>query len=90
MDIETVYLDAGRQPSEINEHLTLLHYYALSCQHVTEFGLRLGVFTVCFIHARPIRLESYRIPTEPSRMDDFRKPIEQQRLNNLTSKNTRS
>jgi hypothetical protein len=65
MDIETAYLDACRQPSDINEHLPLLHHYALSCQHVTEFGVGRGMSTVCFIHARPIRLESYDIGVKP-------------------------
>jgi|ERR1700722_14925037 hypothetical protein len=66
MDIETAYLLACRQPSDINEHLPLLHHYALSCQHVTEFGVGRGVSTVCFIHARPVRLESYDIGLMPN------------------------
>src|SRR5215468_1406454 len=65
MDIETAYLQACTQPSDINEHLPLLHAYALSCQHITEFGVRLGVSTVCFIHARPLHIVSYDIDKKP-------------------------
>jgi hypothetical protein len=61
MDIDAVYLEACTQPSNINEHLPLLHAYALSCQHITEFGIRSGVSTVCFIHARPLHITSYDV-----------------------------
>jgi predicted O-methyltransferase YrrM len=65
MDIETAYLEACGRPSDLNEHLPLLHQYALSCQHITEFGVRLGISTVCFIHAHPLRIVSYDVDKKP-------------------------
>ena len=65
MDLERAYAETCRQQSDINEQLPLLHQYALSCQHITEFGVRLGVSTTCFLHARPRVLVSYDVEKKP-------------------------
>lgn len=65
MNLELAYAEACRQRSDLNEHLPLLHEYALSCQHITEFGVRFGVSTICFLHARPKFLVSYDVDKKP-------------------------
>lgn len=48
-------------PSDINEHLPLLHSYASRCQHITEFGVRWGVSTMALASGFPKKMVSYDI-----------------------------
>lgn len=45
-------------PSDINEHLITLRYYADQCTHVTEFGVRKGVSTWAFLSSMAKRVVS--------------------------------
>lgn len=41
-DPKTLYIEACRRPSDINEHLLTLATYAERCHHITELGTRYG------------------------------------------------
>ena len=60
-EIETVYQNACKNPSDINEHLPLLRELASDCEHVTEFGMRGGVSTVALLAGQPKTLISWDI-----------------------------
>jgi cephalosporin hydroxylase len=51
--------DLVAEPSDINEHLSLLCALAQQCEHVTEFGMRGAVSTVAFLAAQPATLVSW-------------------------------
>lgn len=57
----TLYRAAVTTPSDIHEHLELLHTLATDCEHVTEFGMRGGVSTVAFLAAQPAVLVSWDV-----------------------------
>lgn len=61
MTLEDLYESARMAPSDINEHVELLHDLALECDHVTEFGMRTGVSTVALLAAQPKVLVSWDI-----------------------------
>lgn len=54
-----------KMPSDINEHLPVLHYLACMCGHVTEFGTRYGNSTVALLAAMPKRFVCYDIAPLP-------------------------
>ena len=45
--------------SDMYVHMPVLREYASNCDHVTEFGVRGGVSTTAFMHARPRRFVAY-------------------------------
>ena len=47
--VEKKYTELVNTPSDINEHLIVLRYYADQCHHVTELGVRKGVSTWAFL-----------------------------------------
>lgn len=47
--VEQKYEELSRAPSDINEHMVVLRYYAYRSQHVTELGVRRGVSTWAFL-----------------------------------------
>jgi hypothetical protein len=55
---EEKYLELSKAPSDINEHLITLRYYADQCSHVTELGVRKGVSTWAFLASMTKRLVS--------------------------------
>jgi hypothetical protein len=73
MNLDAAYAAALAKPSDINELLPVLHEYAAGCEHVTEFGTRLGVSTTCFLHARPQRLTAYDIQRQPGVVEGLTK-----------------
>jgi len=46
---EQKYQELSQIPSDINEHLITLRYYADQCKHVTELGVRKGTSTWAFL-----------------------------------------
>lgn len=54
------YLNACNTPTDIHEHLPILHELALSCNHITEMGVRTGVSTRAFLNT-DVTLRSYDI-----------------------------
>jgi hypothetical protein len=65
VSLEGLYRQACVTPSDINEHLPLLHERARQCRHVTEFGMRTGVSTVALLFAQPEKLISYDLRRYP-------------------------
>ena len=55
------YDELFRTPSDINEHLPILRYYADECKHITELGVRWAVSTYAFLITKPEKLISYDI-----------------------------
>ena len=51
IDFQEEYRIAYTTPSDINEHLHMLHALALDCEHVTEMGVRHGMSTIAFMAA---------------------------------------
>jgi hypothetical protein len=60
-ELEQEYERLCAEPSDINELLPVLRFYAARCASVTEFGMRGGVSTAAFIAAGPSSLNSYDI-----------------------------
>lgn len=50
-----------QQPSDINEHLSLLRGISMIYPHITEMGVRYGVSTTAFLAGHPDTLVSYDI-----------------------------
>ena len=63
-DFNDDYLQACFTPSDINEHLPVMSALARDCKHVTEFGVRWGTSTVCWL-ANDVVLRSYDIASTP-------------------------
>lgn len=61
LKVEERFLELSEIPSDINEHLIVLRYYADQCQHVTELGVRRGVSTWAFLVSMTKRLVSIDI-----------------------------
>ncbi len=59
------FIRAALEPSDINEHIPLLHDLASRVVRVTEFGTRLGVSTTAFLVAKPLFLRCYDIFRQP-------------------------
>lgn len=51
VDFQEEFRVACTTPSDINEHLHMLHALALDCEHVTEMGVRHGMSTRAFMAA---------------------------------------
>jgi tetratricopeptide (TPR) repeat protein len=60
-----LYQAACSTPSDINEHLPILHALAKECTHVTEFGTRTGISTTAFLFAQPETLACYDLHKFP-------------------------
>ena len=59
MTITEVYDNARSTPSDISEHLSVLHKYASAVRHITELGTRTGNSTAAFLMGAPDCLISY-------------------------------
>jgi GT2 family glycosyltransferase len=59
MPLALLYETACATPSDINEHLPVLHALARECRDITEMGTRTGVSTTAFLYARPAKLVCY-------------------------------
>jgi hypothetical protein len=55
---EEKYIELSQIPSDINEHLIILRYYADQCRHVTELGVRQGTSTWAFLSSMAKRVVS--------------------------------
>jgi cephalosporin hydroxylase len=64
IDFNDDYLQACFTPSDINEHLPVMSALARDCQHVTEFGVRWGTSSICWL-ANDVILRSYDIESTP-------------------------
>jgi len=58
-DLEELYQELCRTPSDINESLPTLRKYAVRCGHVTEFGIGGANSTCALLAAQPDALVSY-------------------------------
>lgn len=56
--VEEKFMQLSQVPSDINEHLITLRYYADQCVHVTELGVRKGVSTWAFLSSMAKRVVS--------------------------------
>jgi hypothetical protein len=56
--VEQKFTELSQTPSDINEHLVVLRYYADQCKHVTELGVRRGVSTWAFLSSMTKRVVS--------------------------------
>jgi hypothetical protein len=56
--VERKFTELSQTPSDINEHLVVLRYYADQCNHVTELGVRRGVSTWAFLSSMAKRVVS--------------------------------
>lgn len=56
--VEEKFKELSETPSDINEHLITLRYYADQCKHVTELGVRRGVSTWAFLSSMAKRVVS--------------------------------
>jgi predicted O-methyltransferase YrrM len=56
--VEQKFTELSNEPSDINEHLVVLRYYADKCSHVTELGVRRGVSTWAFLSSMAKRVVS--------------------------------
>jgi hypothetical protein len=65
VSLEGLYRQACATPSDIHEHLPLLHDLARQCRHVTEFGTRTGISTTALLFAQPERLVAYDVRRSP-------------------------
>jgi predicted O-methyltransferase YrrM len=59
VSLDALYRAACATTSDIHEHLPVLADLAAGCDHVTEFGTRMGVSTTALLAARPGRVVSY-------------------------------
>jgi len=64
---EEKFTELSKTPSDINEHLITLRYYADQCAHVTELGVRRGVSTWAFLSSMAKRVVSVDV----NHPDDF-------------------
>ena len=65
--VEEKFTELSKTPSDINEHLITLRYYADQCAHVTELGVRKGVSTWAFLASMAKRV----ISVDVNHPDDF-------------------
>jgi hypothetical protein len=59
--VEQRFTELSQIPSDINEHMVVLRYYADQCEHVTELGVRKGVSTWAFLSSMAKRVISVDI-----------------------------
>lgn len=58
------YEIACNTPTDINEHVSVLHELALECETVTEMGVRTGVSTRAFLNTS-VKLRSFDLELDP-------------------------
>jgi hypothetical protein len=63
--LEKRYNELCNTPSDINEHLPVLHAFASMCSHITEMGVRDVVSTYALMMGMPKTLVSYDINMIP-------------------------
>lgn len=73
--VEQKFTELSQIPSDINEHLIVLRYYADHCSHVTELGVRRGVSTWAFLSSMAKRLVSVDV----NHPDDFGGSLQEMR-----------
>jgi len=59
------YEHLKQEPSDINEHLEILHKLAMECDSITEFGVRSGVSTTALLASFPVRYTGYDLKPLP-------------------------
>jgi len=60
-NLKAAYHVCAKTTSDINSHFPVMYALAKECSHITEFGSRYGVSTVCWLSAKPSRLVAYDI-----------------------------
>jgi cephalosporin hydroxylase len=60
-NLKDAYHICAKTPSDINAHFPVMATLAKECSHITEFGARYGVSTVCWLAAKPSRFVTYDI-----------------------------
>ena len=65
-EIDYIFEEKCKTPSDINEHLPVFYDYIKKCTHVTEFGVRDVVSTWAILKAEPIKAISYDIAYNPN------------------------
>jgi hypothetical protein len=70
MNIDEIFLEKKLTPSDINEHLEILHKYALDCETIAEFGVRDIVSAFAFAKAKPKKLICVDI-ISPAKIEEF-------------------
>lgn len=73
--VEQKFAELSATPSDINEHLITLRYYADQCSHVTELGVRRGVSTWAFLSSMAKRVVSVDV----NHPDDFGGSLQEMR-----------
>lgn len=73
--VEQKFVELSQTPSDINEHLITLRYYADECSHVTELGVRRGVSTWAFLSSMARRVVSVDV----NHPDDFGGSLQEMR-----------
>jgi hypothetical protein len=77
--VERKFTELSQTPSDINEHLVVLRYYADQCQYITELGVRRGVSTWAFLSSM-IWIERKRvISVDVNHPDDFGGSLQEMR-----------
>ena len=69
IDVQKAYQYLCKQPSDINEHLSVLYEYGKKVNHITEFGVRSGISTIAFLYSKPQMMISYDI--NPCSFENF-------------------
>jgi hypothetical protein len=65
------FLEACKRPSDINQHLPLLHGIANLCKSVTEFGVRDGQSTRALLTSKALKVRSYDLYLDPNVLNLF-------------------
>ncbi len=65
-EVEARYRALCARPSDIDEHLPTLRWYAGQCERVTELGVRTVVSTLALLAAAPRRLHCYDLHRHPN------------------------
>lgn len=73
--VEEKFTELSQTPSDINEHLIVLRYYADQCAHVTELGVRKGVSTWAFLSSMTKKVVSVDV----NHPDDFGGSLQEMR-----------
>ncbi|MCI0429011.1 MAG: class I SAM-dependent methyltransferase [Rhodospirillales bacterium] len=70
--VHDLYARAASTPSDIWEHVPTLLRFGRMCDHITEFGMRLGVSTAAFLRSEPYELVSYDLDPKPHIIEQIR------------------
>ena len=60
-NLSTLYEICSKTPSDITPHFPAMYELAKECSHITEFGTRYGVSTVCWLYSKPKSFIAYDI-----------------------------